>query len=117
PTAPLDLGGDDGTDLDFRHRARRGRNRRGTLDPGLARGATAAPRSITCARRDVRRSRRLARDRSARRTGLPARARTRDCALMSAVEATAGASVSATKSFLLQRVQPAMTGLIDGSLS
>ncbi len=30
---------------------------------------------------------------------------------------TAGASSEAAKSFLLQRVQPAMTGLIDGSLS
>jgi hypothetical protein len=37
---------------------------------------------------------------------------------MSAVETAAGESARSTKSsFLLQRVQPAMTGLIDGSLS
>jgi VIT1/CCC1 family predicted Fe2+/Mn2+ transporter len=36
---------------------------------------------------------------------------------MSAAEITAGSSPSSKTSFLLQRVQPAMTGLIDGSLS
>jgi len=36
---------------------------------------------------------------------------------MSAVATAAGSSTSAATSFLLQRVQPAMTGLIDGSLS
>src|SRR2546426_7075769 len=36
---------------------------------------------------------------------------------MAAAAATAGSSASSSKSFLLQRVQPAMTGLIDGSLS
>jgi erythrin-vacuolar iron transport family protein len=36
---------------------------------------------------------------------------------MSAVATTAGPSPNAETSFLLQRVQPALTGLIDGSLS
>lgn len=36
---------------------------------------------------------------------------------MSAAATTAGSSPRSAKSFLLQRVQPAMTGLIDGSLS
>ena len=36
---------------------------------------------------------------------------------MSATVTTAGSSTDSAKSFLLQRVQPAMTGLIDGSLS
>jgi erythrin-vacuolar iron transport family protein len=36
---------------------------------------------------------------------------------MSAAATTAGVSPSSATSFLLQRVQPAMTGLIDGSLS
>ena len=36
---------------------------------------------------------------------------------MSTVATTAGSSPSPATSFLLQRVQPAMTGLIDGSLS
>jgi erythrin-vacuolar iron transport family protein len=36
---------------------------------------------------------------------------------MSTAATTAGSSADSAKSFLLQRVQPAMTGLIDGSLS
>jgi erythrin-vacuolar iron transport family protein len=36
---------------------------------------------------------------------------------MSAAATAAGSSSDSAKSFLLQRVQPAMTGLIDGSLS
>jgi VIT1/CCC1 family predicted Fe2+/Mn2+ transporter len=36
---------------------------------------------------------------------------------MSSATSTAGSSGAAGQSFLLQRVQPAMTGLIDGSLS
>ena len=36
---------------------------------------------------------------------------------MSAAQTTTSASSESAKSFLLQRVQPAMTGLIDGSLS
>src|SRR5213082_3299263 len=48
---------------------------------------------------------------------LSARARTRDRTLMSATATTTDLAPSSSKSFLLQRVQPAMTGLIDGSLS
>ena len=36
---------------------------------------------------------------------------------MAAAATTAASSADSAKSFLLQRVQPAMTGLIDGSLS
>src|SRR5206468_12478583 len=63
------------------------------------------------------RFRRPARNRRARQTRLPAEARTRDRPLMSATATTADSSAGPGKSFLLQRVQPAMTGLIDGSLS
>ena len=59
-----------------------------------------------------------------RRLGLPfilagvfARTRAPDGASISGAAATTASSPEAEKSFILQRVQPALTGLIDGSLS
>jgi hypothetical protein len=84
--------------------------RRGCPRRHPVRGATARPRLAPNARRYLRRSDRLGRDRNSRRAQPRAGARAGDRPVIAPHPASA-------QSFLLQRVQPAMTGLIDGALS